>query len=527
MALTPQRLAPRQLGGRAVGTLRAVATPKEPGHPVRPKRVLGMGTLAMIDVAAVISLRNLPTVAEYGWGSLFLWGLGVVGFMIPISFAAAELASGWAETGGVFVWIRDAFGSKAGAVGIWADWAENLVWFPTVLAFIAAALAYVLVPAWADNKAWLFVVMMVVFWGTTVANLFGVKASARISSWGTIAGSIIPGVLLVGLGVGWLVSGHSLAAPFHAGKLMPSASLSNLVFFSGVLLAFAGMEMAGFHAREAKNPKRNFPRATVLACLILVALYVLGTMAIVFVVPQKKIQLTSGLFQAFQVFFDKFGVGWLLRPVSFLVFAGGIALVSTWMYGPARGFMRASLDGNFPRVFQGHNSRFAPSSMLWIQACVGTLFALLFLFEPTISTSYWILSALTTQLIVIMYVLIFAAVIRLRYTQPDRPRPFKIPGGKPGVWAMGLLGLAGSGFAFVVGFVPPSQVATGNKTLYVCLMVLFTAVLALPPLFIARFRKNSWRADAATLAAVSDEGDEGQPEPADGSDQPKILLQRR
>jgi glutamate:GABA antiporter len=481
------------------------------GHPeaakgMRPKRVLGMTSLAMIDIAAVISLRNLPTVAEYGWGSIFIFGLALVGFMIPISFAAAELASGWAETGGVYVWVREAFGKNSGSVAIWADWAENLVWFPTVLSFIAASLAYLLVPSWANNKAWLFIVMMIVFWGTTIANFFGVRASARISSWGTALGSVIPGVLLIGLGIGWLASGHPLAAPYHgAHSLMPGLSLSNLVFFSGVLLAFAGMEMAGFHAREAKNPKRDFPRATLLACLALVGLYVLGTLAIAVVVPQHKIELNSGLLQAFAVFDDKLGISWLTRPLSLLIFAGGIALLSTWMYGPARGFMRASFEGDYPKVFQGHNRKLAPTSVLWIQAGIGTLFALMFLFEPTISTSYWILSALTTQLLVIMYVLMFAAVIRLRYTQPDRPRPYKIPGGKLGVWIMAGLGIAGCVFAFYVGFVPPSQITTGNHTLYISLMILFTAVLAVPPLIIARFRKPSWQADPQTMAAVQAE----------------------
>lgn len=503
-------LAQKEAGGRNIG--RRHLTPLTDGataKPMRPKRVLGMASLAMIDVAAVISLRNLPTIAEYGWGSLFIFGLALVGFMIPISFAAAELASGWAETGGVYVWVREAFGAKSGAVAIWADWAENLVWYPTVLSFIAAALAYLLVPAWASNRAWLFIVMMVVFWGTTLANFLGVKASARISSWGTVIGSVVPGIILIGLGIGWVATGHTLAAPYHGAKsLMPSLSLGNLVFFSGVLLAFAGMEMAGFHAREAKNPKRDFPRATLLACLGLVALYVLGTLAIAVVVPANKIELNSGLLQAFQLFFNRFGVGWLTRPMSFLIFAGGIALLSTWMYGPARGFMRASFEGGFPRVFQGHNSRLAPTSVLWIQAGVGTLFALLFLFEPTISTSYWILSALTTQLLVIMYVLMFAAVIRLRYTQPDRPRPYKIPGGKVGVWVMAGLGIAGCVFAFYVGFVPPSQISTGNHTLYICLMLFFTALLALPPLVISRFRKDSWMADEATLAAVRAEESE-------------------
>lgn len=180
------------------------------GHHPKPRRVLGMFSLAMIDVAAVISLRNLPTIAEYGWGSIFIYGLALVGFMIPISFAAAELGSAWPKAGGLYDWVKEAFGSKSGALAIWADWAENLVWYPTVLSFIAAALAYLIVPAWAVNRAFLFAVMMIVFWGTTVANFLGVRASASISSWGTIIGSVIPGVMLIILGAVWLATATRL-----------------------------------------------------------------------------------------------------------------------------------------------------------------------------------------------------------------------------------------------------------------------------------------------------------------------------
>jgi glutamate:GABA antiporter len=315
------------------------------------KRVLGMFSLAMIDVAAVISLRNLPTIAEYGWGSIFIFALALLGFMIPISFAAAELGSGWPKAGGVYTWVKEAFGERQGSLAIWADWAQSLVWYPTVLAFIGAALAYVIVPSWANNKVWLFAVMMVVFWATTLANFLGARDSARISTWGSLAGSIFPGAVLILLGLGWLLSGRSLAAPYSGARsLVPSLNLANLVFFSGVLLAFSGMEMAGFSADSARNPKKDIPRATLLACVVLVVLYVLGTLAIAFVVPANQIDLHAGLFQAFQVFFDKFGVGWLLRPMSLLVFVGGIALLSTWMYGPAKGFMRASAQGDYPKA---------------------------------------------------------------------------------------------------------------------------------------------------------------------------------
>jgi glutamate:GABA antiporter len=107
-----------------------------------------------------------------------------------------------------------------------------------------------------------------------------------------------------------------------------------------------------------------------------------------------------------------------------------------------------------------------------------------------------------------MYVLMFAAVSRLRYTQPDRPQPYTIPGAKLGVWLMAGLGIGGSLFASYAGFVPPSQISPGNHVPYVSLMILFTAVLALPPLVIARFRKDSWKADPDALAAVQASEDE-------------------
>jgi len=192
------------------------------------QRMLGMFSLAMINVAAVISLRNLPTIAEYGWGSIFIFALALLGFMIPVSLAAAELGSAWPRAGGVYVWVKEAFGEKRGSLAIWADWAQSLVWYPTVLAFIGAALAYVIVPSWATDKWWLFAVMMVVFWATTLANFFGVRDSARISSWGTIAGSIFPGAVLILLGIGWLLSGRSRRARDWGGPaLVPRRDHAN------------------------------------------------------------------------------------------------------------------------------------------------------------------------------------------------------------------------------------------------------------------------------------------------------------
>jgi amino acid transporter len=108
------------------------------------------------------------------------------------------------------------------------------------------------------------------------------------------------------------------------------------------------------------------------------------------------------------------------------------------------------------------------------------------------------LSAVTAQIIIVMYALMFAAVIRLRYTQPDTPRPYRIPGGLTGVWLVCGIGLLGCAVSFLLGFVPPSQLKTGDTTSYVLLLALAVVILSLPPFLFALnrsgLRRSGWPA---------------------------------
>ncbi len=160
-------------------------------------KALGIFALAMINVAAVLSLRNFPAMAEYGWSSIGWYVIGTITFLIPLTLASAELATGWPKGGGVYAWVKEAFGDQSGFIAIFCDWSNNLVWFPTVLAFIASTFAFALNPSLASNGLYMFVVMMIAFWGTTFLALLGSKGSSRFQSFGVIAGTIIPGSLII------------------------------------------------------------------------------------------------------------------------------------------------------------------------------------------------------------------------------------------------------------------------------------------------------------------------------------------
>jgi amino acid transporter len=284
------------------------------------------------------------------------------------------------------------------------------------------------------------------------------------------------------LGAIYLMQGNPSQIPFSTEALLPDINVHNLAFLGGIILLFTGMEMAGFHAKETRNPGRDIPRAIVLAVVIIVLFSVLGSLFVALVLPAKEISLVSGTMELFQDVLDTLGIGWLLRPLALLIALGGIAHLSPWILGPARGLGAVARDGHAPARLAKVNDRDVPVLLLVAQGIGGSLFALLFLFVPNVSTSYWMLSAVTAQIIVVMYGLMFAAVIRLRYTQPDRPRPYRIPGGKPGVWLAGGTGLAACGFSFYLGFVPPSQLDTGSTVQYVCLLAAATVALSAPPL---------------------------------------------
>lgn len=464
--------------------------------PKRSAGFLGPGGIALITIAAIFTLRGLPALAEYGWGSVFFYVVGALFFFIPLAFVAAELATSWPRAGGMYSWVRQGFGPQTGFLAVWFDWIENVVWFPTVLSFVAATLAYVINPSLASNKLYLVVVMLVVFWGLTLANFFGLQSILKLNNIALFIGTLFPAALLIGLGIYWVVAGRTSAIPFSAHALVPDlSSMSNVVFFAGVLLGFAGVEMAGYHAKETRNVRRDYPRAVFMSIGVILTASILATLAIAIVVPSSQLSLVSGLMQSFDAFFTDLGLGgWATKVMSALVGLGTLALISTWMIGPSKGVYAAEESGDLPPEVHYVNKRHVPVAMLIAQGIIGTTFSLMFLFIPNINTSYWMLTALTTQLTVLMYLLMLAAAIRLRYTEPNTPRPYRIPGGRYlGMWLVAGMGILGSGFGLIIGFIPPSGIAHWPAPIYALAMLGGIIVCSLPPILAHVLKKPSWR----------------------------------
>lgn len=457
------------------------------------KKSLTVFTLAMINVAAVSSVRNWPTIAEYGFASLFFFGLAAVLFFIPVSMVSAELATGWPKEGGIFVWVKEAFGHRTGFLAVWLLWAENLVYYPALISFIAGTIAYIFNPALAQNTFYTLSFVLVLFWLTTLANLLGMKASGWISTFGVIGGTIIPGGVIILLGVAWFMMGKPVQIAFDLNSFVPNfSSPGQLAFFSTVLVSLCGLEMSAVHAKDVENPRRNYPKAILLSAILILGLYVLGVLAIALVVPQHQISLVAGSLQAFSVFVDAYGLGWLTPLIAIMLAFGAFGTLSTWIAGPSKGLLAAAQNGDLPPLFRTLNKHGMPVALLITQAIIVSLFSIAFLIMPTVSSAYSILNATIAQLYLIMYILMFAAAIKLRYKHPDVERPYKIPGGLFGIWTVGILGLIGSTATLFVGFFPPAQIATGSAVVYITFLVLSIILFCFAPSFILLFKKPHW-----------------------------------
>lgn len=430
----------------------------------RPHK-LNVFTLTMINVAAILALHALPSLAEYGYSLVFYLGLAALCFFIPSALVSAELASGWQGEGGVYLWVTEAFGPKWGVVAIFMQWVENLPWFAMVLAFAASAVAYIIQPALAENKGFVVGFIWLALAFSTLVNLRGLKFSALLSTTGVIIGSIIPCLIIITLGGMYLLSGKPTAIHFSRAATIPKfENIQHLMLMAAMLVSFTGMEMSAVHVTEVKDPGKSYPKAIFSACALIIALSLLASLSIALVIPSGDVSLSAGVDQALRTFFAIHNLSWLAPVITLLIAYGAMIMVITWMIGPSKGIREAAREGYFPSLWQKNNKYGIPVPILILQACLSALLSLAIFFMPSVSSAFMLMNALAAQLYLIMYLLMFAAAIKLRYSRPEIYRSYRIPGGKPGIWLISGVAIITSCFVFIFGFIPTTAVIEEGLT---------------------------------------------------------------
>ena len=462
---------------------------------------LSVMTLAIMNVTAVVSLRGLATEAIYGLQSAFYYLFAAIVFLIPTAMVAAELAAMFSgKQGGVFRWVGEAFGARFGFLAIWLQWIQSTIWYPTVLTFGAVSIAYIGVnpatdAALASNRFFTLVVVLAIYWIATFISLKGLGWVGKVSKIGGVIGTIIPAAILIILAAIYLISGGKNNLNMHESFFPNLANFDNLVLASSIFLFYAGMEMMGIHVMDVDNPKRNYPRAIIIGSLVTVVIFILGTFALGIIVPAKDISLTQTLLIGFDSYFKYLHMSWMGPVIAIALVFGVLAGVLTWVAGPSKGIFTVGRAGYLPPFFQKTNKDGVQRNILLVQGVIVTILGLLFVVMPSVQSFYQILSQLTVLLYLIMYMLMFAAAITLRYKLPQMERPFRLGAKGNGVmWLLGGLGFCGSLLAFVLSFIPPSQISVGSNKVWFLVLIIGAIVFVGIPFIIYASRKPSWKA---------------------------------
>lgn len=436
-------------------------------------RQLSAFGLMMIAIITVDSIRNLSINAQFGLPLVSLFILGGITFFLPIAILTSKLAIRFPKTGGSYLWIQDAFGSRWGFVSIWLQWVYNMLWYPTIFAFIATTLAGIVAPHLETNPTYLLLVSLALFWIITGMSCFGVQAVSYVGIICALLGTLIPMVVMIGLAVLWLSSGNISATPLSWSLLLPNhGTLSNLSFFVNVLFSLMGLDVLGIYAGDVKNPKKNYPRILICSALIILVTMTLSSLALCVLLSPTQLGLINGLIDAAQIFFQYYHLSWGVPLMGGAIILGSFGVASSWIIGLARVLQVSALETRMPKYLQKLNRYQMPYMVLLTQALIVTVLFGAYILFPSVNTSYWILSDMSSQLALGYYILLFAAGYKLL----------------KGSAANGLFVLLGLGIltciiGIGVGFLPPANISGLSSIVHYELPILICFIIFLMPLY--------------------------------------------
>jgi len=323
-------------------------------------------------------------------------------------------------------------------------------------------------------------------------GLSGLRASARFASVCAILGMLLPIGLLIVFAIAWVAGGHPMAIHFSWDSMIPALNKTqSWVSLTAIITAFLGMELAAVHVRNIQDPQRNFPRAIFCSAILIVVTMLLGSLAIAIILPKNEIGLVQGIPQAFTYFFNYYHLSFLTPIIIFAILLSGLGSMINWIISPAKGLLMAADHGILPKWFHKLNRHGIASRVLLSQAVLVTFICGIFLLLQSINEIYWLFTVLSTELYVLMYVLMLVAAIRLKHSHGDKPRPFAVFGGKPGYYFTCGVGILGCVLALVIGFFPPEEALAINNVLHFRIIFSIGIILMLTPAGLLLWRHKS------------------------------------
>ena len=442
---------------------------------------MGFWDLLLFNIAAVLGPRWIAAAAHNGTSSISLWILAAVGFFVPTAMVIVELTSRFPQEGGLYAWSKDAFGDFHGFVAGWTYWIYTIFYFPALLLASASMSAYVVGPsgaALAQNRMFLLVGSFVLLFVAVGMNLVGLNIGKWLQNAGGVS-TYLPLLILAAIAV-ILLRSHSSITQFTVANMLPHWNWGTVNFWPQIAFAFTGLEIGSMMSEEVRDPRKTFPRAIFASGALIAVIYIVGTLAVLSLLPAAEVDTKSGVFEAITAGSTILKIGFVGVLAALLVSVGNAGGVGSTVAGVSRVPFVAGLDRYLPAAFgKIHPKWKTPYVAILVQAVISGVILLVTQINETANSAYQILVDATTIVYFISLMYMYAAAIRLAYRK-DRtttPGAVLIPGGVVGVWIASLLGIFVVLGGIALSFIPPAESA--NKVLFVAKLVIGTVVSVL------------------------------------------------
>jgi amino acid transporter len=429
---------------------------------------MGFWDVLFFNIATVLGPRWIAAAAHNGTSSISLWVLAAVFFFVPSAMVINELSSRFPEEGGLYVWAKEAFGNFHGFVAGWTYWIYTIFYFPSLLMASAAMSGYVAGSggaSLAQNRTFLLAGSFVLLGVAVLLNIIGLNIGKWLQNAGGVA-TYVPLLILVGIAAAFWIQ-HGSVTHFTWPNMMPQWSWDTVNFWSQIAFAFTGLELVSAMSAEIRDPQRTLPRAVLSSGALIATIYVLGTFAVLTVIPAPEVDPKSGVFQAITHGSTALRIGFVGVLAALLVSVGNAGGVGSTVAGIARVPFVVGIDRYLPQAFgKIHPKWKTPYVAILVQAVASGTVLLLSQINETTRGAYQSLVDITLILYFIPFLYMYAAVIKLanRKDRSENTQAVLIPGGKVGIWVTSGVAFAVTLASIFFSIIPPGD--SSNKALF-------------------------------------------------------------
>ena len=399
-------------------------------------KTLKLRDMILFTVSAILLADTLTAAASVGASSVSWWIILGVLFFIPFAMICAEMGCAYPEQGGIYAWIRDAFGGRWASRATWCYWVNTAVWIPAIYILFAGVFKQMFFPEL--DMAWQIGIGIGLTWVAVAVNVVTLDVGKWVPNIGAILKVAIFVAIIIGAAIH--VQDAGMANPLNFDTLKPDWS-GSAQYIPAIIYGMLGFELVSAGSDEMKDPARDVPRAIFISGVIIITLYILGTMAVLAAIPAGDINLVEGLVDTLTLFFGESTMGTVLVTALglgalFSFFSNGV----TWALGCNRAAAEAAMEGELPKIFALEDKqRGTPVGSAVLMGLVSTLCLVLYGFMSGSNEDlFWSLFAFSAVIFLLPYQGMMLAFLKMRRVDADHPRPYKVPGGN------GTAGLAAS-----------------------------------------------------------------------------------